>query len=165
MDIFDRKTDIIRFTERDKLVSNYQRNYPRQTDKKERDSSRFVRTKNKRILLVCKQHTPFDEIAWQTSILFLLFLSLSLSLLPLSLPPPPISMNDCFRCNKGLHPGIEWQILTKGIFSRSFHRSLCTRRVTSSARHRPIDSTLGLASGLFITIPTDEREREREKKL
>lgn len=92
------------------------------------------------------------------------FSPLSLSLLPLSLPPPPISMNDCFRCNKGLHPGIEWQILTKGIFSRSFHRSLCTRRVTSSARHRPIDSTLGLASGLFITIPTNEKERERERR-
>lgn len=43
--------------------------------------------------------------------------------------PPSVPMNDCFRCNKSLHPGIERQILTKGIFSRSFHPSVERARV------------------------------------
>lgn len=84
------------------------------------------------------------------------FFSLSLPLL--SLPPPPVSMNDCFRCNKGLHPGIEWQILTKEIFSRSFHPfSLCTRRMTSSARHHPISTLDSRVRIIYNYSPTRER--------
>lgn len=82
----------------------------------------------------------------------------SLSLPPLSLSPPPVSMNDCFRCNKGLHPGIEWQILTKEIFSRSFHPfSLCTHRMTSSARHHPISTLDSRVRIIYNYSPTRER--------
>lgn len=108
-----------------------------------------------------QKNSPRVQVAhavWWNCIANIHLFFLSLSLPPLSLSPSPISMNDCFRCNKGLHPGIEWQILTKGIFSRSFHPSV-KRVYTPHDIIRATSSNLDprLASGLFITIARRER--------